>query len=252
LKVSLFIMKKVQLFIHIGLPKTGTSYIQGFFDCNRNTFLKEYKILYPNLHGPDLTRGRCFYHDHLFKRSIDENIQNFRQLKEIAFEQDLKILISCEAVGIRKFMNATQTISKDVGFDTSIIAYVRRQDHMLESYWKQVVMKSDFINSIDEYVDNVIDGKKDYEFYKNLYSYELLEKWREVYGKEKIFVRVYEEEHLKDGLLNDFCKILGVKISDDLKEPERINKNFNDGMSPEILELLSKNKSLFNHMYDHI
>lgn len=200
-------MKK--LYLHVGMPKTGTSALQLFFAKNRER-LYEDGICYPELDAPVRVeeKPRRFGGNAIdfvvFSREVEDMSKETRQFFEDICKKlqdcDKDILLSYEGLfgcNVKVYKNF-----KDRGFDVKVIVYLRRQDLWGESAWNQEVKKGDYTNSCFEYVQ-----KKDYvcDYYKKLTEIAA------VVGKDNIIVSVYESgEGRQEDIFTTFLNILGI------------------------------------------
>lgn len=205
------------VYLHIGTPKTGTSFLQNFFQDNRKVLEKQgfvypdFKITFPGV-------GKARNGHFLAHRKEDaEEVYNeaLNQLQELK-EQFDNIILSEEAlwnygVNIEKFVNDM----KAQGNVVRIVVYLRRQDLYLQSKWAQNVkenMQMDFLEFVKK-PGNILD------YYGQLCVL------RDFVGKENMLVRVYEKQQFigKDkDLLSDFFETVGLSWDDEFKLPDKV------------------------------
>jgi hypothetical protein len=231
-------MIKTKIYIHIGLPKTGSSAVQYFCFTNRELLKKE-GVFYPQtaLDGiahhflPASINGRNFKTDIPFARFIDD----------IFSEEDYAagqiILLSSEAFhNIREGKEIARLKEGLQDYDVKIIVYLRRQDKWVQSAYKQSI-KSHRSRSKDKIEQFCKAGhlKKTLNFSRFLF------KWEKAFGFENIIVRVYEEEQMPEGLYQDFLQILNIRIDNSYYTPDSV---INPSLLPFTLNLLR----LFNYL----
>lgn len=214
-----------ELFIHIGVHKTGSSAIQHFMDNNREVLLKKYNLYYPEVTGD----RHCFQHNYFTRDLKKGNSSRINKFLEIAAKKSNRILLSSESFsGADTIPNSLKSI-KDSFDRIKIIAYLRRQDLWLESIYRQFVKNESYtINDVfNVWVDKYLAG------FNGIYScdwIELLAKWSNVFGAENIIVRPYEKSQFFGGsLINDFLNTLEINYnSNDFSDNIRTyNKSFN-------------------------
>lgn len=225
-------MKINTLYLHIGLPKTGSSALQQFFYDNRKK-LMDNGLFYPltgldgwaHHHFPASINGRNFKTN----KSLSELLQGITA--EPDFNPRYAVLLSSEAfhnlrpgTDIKKLQQAL----KDC--DVKIIVYFRRQDYWIQSAYNQSVKshRARITDSIEKYIE-----KKSFD--KTLNYPRFLKKWEEAFGFENIIVKVYEKEQMPQGLFQNFLDIFNVPIRNSLLEPKG---NVNPSLSPFALNML--------------
>lgn len=220
-------MKK--LYIHIGLPKTGTTIIQSILKDKIKELRKE-NITYVDFYD-FLTAIRM--------GSIPDCKEFFINLnKQIPDNQSLLIssefLVGMAAYPKMHFLSVdsiSQMLHQTTSmFDVYIIIYLRRIDLWLESMYTQTVSDGATL-SFDDYVNQnniyVLD------FYKLILSYS------DRFGKDKTIVRLYDKKYLPEqhSLTQDFGKIINSKILRDANVAEFSNTNTNTGYDSVSVEI---------------
>jgi glycosyltransferase involved in cell wall biosynthesis len=214
--VDIFINKsKKKLYLHIGLPKTGTSAIQNFLINNEKLLKKEYDLYYPNFgrwcdgshHKIAFALGSNPYER---MKSDDEQKEYLDELEKDIYKSNCsRILLSSECFHL--YNNKNFILKFKEKYEISIICYIRRQDEYLESIYGQNVRdivyreKSDF----NEFLNN---------FKENLYYSRILSKWEEFVDRKNIIVKVYDKmTFLNNNIIDDFMDIFSIKINSKLK-----------------------------------
>lgn len=224
------------VYIHIGREKTGTTSIQNFLALNFEV-LKKRGFMYPikenalytywNQHVPivaSLTEKKIF--------AIGEkNILNKRPLEQLCIDINRSncqnIIISSEYLNSMDKQYIKQLREYFSNYICIIIIYLRRYDEFLLSN-AQERMKIGRDNTY--YLER-------YKNHKQLYSYELINNWADIFGKDNIRVKVFEKSKFyKNNLYADFLKELGIEIDDTFVIPEKLNQS----MSVEKFQFLNK------------
>ncbi len=241
------------VFIHVGTPKTGTSAIQFFCSKNRK-LLKSKGVSFPDLGfefpGIGVNRNGHFMNrrekDADKKRLHDKEAEIVEKgLNKIQkqLEKYPKVVLSDEQFWNNKEMNTEkwgQYKEKfaQMGADLKIIVYLRRQDLLIQSYWAQQV-KETMTMSFKQYIDS---GK--YTYFNVDYAKRLKEIAAAV-GKENIIVRVYEKQQYYGGnILSDFLNILGLEMTDEYAQADRVINASLEGSCLEVKRLLN-NSSVY-------
>jgi len=217
-----------RLFIHIGTHKTGTSAIQNFLFRNREA-LREKGFFYPlpgNKPGHHPIAGEFNPYNQRYKKGV---MKTLSYIQEIRTHNLGTSIISAEGLTSRGIdvQKLRDIIPGDL--DVKIIIYLRRQDERLESGYNQIVKgprrySKKFLDS-----GSIPNQKYILDYYK------ILIPWRDIFGQENIIVRVYEKEQLPQGIINDFCNVIGLALDHKFKiSEERINPS----LDRDIIEMI--------------
>ena len=213
--------QRTEFFIHIGLPKTGTTSIQ--FACyNNSVFFKNHNILYPKigLLGPgqqklvaffmneDEKRKSLLTHQHEYK-TFDHYLSKIK--KELSEQEFKRVVISSERFSELSREASLKSISDQlIEFDVQIIVWIKRQDHLLESLLAQNLR---VLNEqpIEKMLENSMFNLK-----------EKLELWEDIFGLKSMHVRHYKSD-LDNKLITDFLNIIGIDDYSGFTFPQRAN-----------------------------
>jgi hypothetical protein len=196
---------------HIGSPKTGTSSIRQCLNQN-DRYLAGIGYGYFPPKGPVGKNYRLFFKElNKCKKSdiIDKIVTFFdEQEKECLNNKCNELIISDEWLITKKAI-INDLFSVIDPKNVRILFYVRRQDHYLESAWKQWHYKDVNYSDFSDYVKR----------YKVPNWYNLLKKWSKYIEKERINVIPFEKDSFPDGLLPHFFQQIGLSE----KQVEKIN-----------------------------
>ena len=206
------------LYLHIGLPKTGTSSIQWLVSHNYEKLLDQ-GLLYP-LSGRMKDGKNCHYKlsnrltwqhyklaaplrwikgpESLSDKVLNSYLEKIKVLEdEIAKKSPNKILISDD--------NFTWLSPESIkwlhdiflkNYKVKILIYLRRQDDFIISFYTQQTKRRKTIKDICEYIE-------DFKYLLNYYN--LVKPWTETFGKENIIIKPFEKEQfLNNNLRDDF------------------------------------------------
>jgi hypothetical protein len=226
-------------FIHIGAPKTGSTFLQRLLFDNRDASAAD--VLYP-----DVSLRGYGHHDLAFLLAggypdwatpqpipLPDLVQ---QLASAVRTHQGSIVLSSENFFLFPMPAELRQILLDSGALTgrrpTIVVYVRAQDDAHESWYNQVVKAQGATQGIEECIDRWID----------LWDYrQQLERWAAVFGDENIAVRPYEERQFANGsLADDFLSIIGVSRTNVVVPHDRVNT----GLNRDVLEF----QRLMNHL----
>ncbi|MBR1630056.1 MAG: hypothetical protein IJ679_12465 [Lachnospiraceae bacterium] len=145
-----------EAYLHIGMPKTGTTAIQCFLRDNREE-LKKQGFCYPDFGYayPKVGAHRNGYFvsrvDNLYEK---EREGSYRKLDKLAKSCE-KIILSDEAIWRKQrkldFWKTIRERFESLGLTLQIIVYLRRQDEMIESFWNHRVKGKGETVSFAEY-----------------------------------------------------------------------------------------------------
>ena len=213
-----------KIYLHIGMPKTGTSSLQAFLGLNRKLLLKK-GVDFPD--GGDflLLRWIPGVHNGLWTR-YTYNKPEFQKLCDQTYklcENSPIVLFSDEGVfhsyikGREKVRGLAEN-ARAHGHSLEIIMYLRRQDEFLMSNWAQIV-KVRSPKSFDEWMAKRRSDGDEADYY------EYLSNLAEDVGKEHLHVRIYEKSRFTSGertIFSDFLEILGIDDLTGFEYPERM------------------------------
>ena len=141
-----------RIIIHAGLHKTGTSYIQKLLHLNRETLAGK------GIHFPQYHAGRRRRETGNHSAAVKACDRRTESLDQILGEwlnvhsPHPVLLLSAEALATRIPMNghfSQQLAALAKNADVHIVYYLRRQDHLLESLFGEMVKKHDLCSPTD-------------------------------------------------------------------------------------------------------
>lgn len=231
------------LYLHIGLPKTGTTSIQDFCYVNKEVMEEKgycfpifpYVYPYKNARIDSVKRNGLFleavYTDENGVRDREKEVEilkdGMQRLQEV-FETYDHVILSDEGIW-RAAAHRRKSVWKELreeaekgGFIVKVITYIRRQDELIESWWNQTVkhgISKSNVMTWEQYLEV-------YPRYINLDYYTLLKAAADELGVENIIVRRFHKKYFVDGsLLADFMDILGLALTDEYQIQEQSVKN---------------------------
>jgi hypothetical protein len=237
----------LDLVLHIGSGKTGTSSIQYFMHQNRSR-LAELGHLYPRSPGrrrhtrfglylqpedaladlPSWGR-RHFTSPKAFRRTFRSRL--FREINRSGLS---RVLISDEALygspdeTLQRLREFTDANARSV----RLVTYLRRQDDHLVSRYQQVVKVGE-TRRLDDRTHEV-ELTKTYDYYARLQT------WQQLLQPTEMVVRRFERESFTDGsLYQDFLGATGIDArADELEQVEVVNESL-DAESVEFLRIFN-------------
>ncbi len=220
-------MAKRKIFLHIGLPKTGTTYLQCQFETNRQ-LMEDHGIFVPNT-------GQLVGRDHnllalslqpsrwsQFPDSITKTLHNIWSdlLEEIDESESSAILITSEAfsweLNIRALVE--KVFQKLNAFSVTIILTTRDKHDFILSMYHHLIRMGRYEYSLEN-MFNEFSAQWEAEFYQEL--------WGSVFGVENLILIDYEEikgDTIHEKFLNKVFPNHNIPFCQ-FKNPEMLNRN---------------------------
>jgi hypothetical protein len=239
----------VDLYLHIGTEKTGTTSVQRFFRTNRDLLARS-GVLYPVAPGNENHSGLAVAAQKLSRRGplrklkgvqSAEEAREFRStlMEDLAGEFSIgryrTVVMSGEHCSSRLLDDAEVQWLKNAltpFFDNiHIVVYIRRQDDYLLSTYSTSI-KSGATRELSFPPERLIQSRYDH--------WELLSRWARIFGRERIVCRKFERSALKSqDIVDDFLSVVGIDPALELVRPDHVNESL-DAESLEFLRLFNK------------
>jgi hypothetical protein len=239
--------RPVDLVIHLGSGKTGTTSIQRFLQGNRSR-LAEHGYLFPRSPGssrhmrfglmirPDaeLTSSRAwrlgdYPSPATFRRQVRRRL--FREINRSGLS---RVILSDEALYLVSddALSRLKRFTDRVAGQVRLVVYLRRQDDHLISRYQQGV-KTGGILRLDEFMQER-GATQSYDYFTRLSS------WRRLVEPAAFAVRPFERVRFPDGsLYQDFLDAASIDLrADDFAQTEPQNHSL-DAEAVEVLRLLN-------------
>lgn len=206
---------QTRLILHIGLMKTGTSSLQTTLSRNRE-ILKTHGVLYPsttfrfNRHC-DLAWS-CYSRNELNKwaKSKHCSVPTEEILDMIEQEKNEHnchtIIISAEEFSLNE-PDLYIKIFEKYQSNLEAVIYIRKQDEMLQSLYKQYLKGKGITDSFQDFVKSSINYDSNLN---NIINYnKLLNKWAKHIGEDNIKVGLYHNNAKKD-IVKNFLELINL------------------------------------------
>lgn len=218
------------LYIHAGMPKTGTTALQSFLYNNRNILAARANLYYPTT-GANQRRGGT--HQELFPARQDlwtqlrEEISGFPGC-DIVLSEEIIWNNNFDSLKPQYYAVMQQTFPE---YDIKVILYVRRLDDLFKSIFNQLTKHAK--KPVEySYADFILNEKK-----RILSVPSQINFITGVVGEKNLLLRVYDKTTLKnDDIIADFFDLLGRDIPEGVSPPPMDNPS----MPPEALPFISK------------
>ena len=226
------------LYLHIGVNKTGTSFIQHVLNANHRRLAKA-GLLYPrtgclgDAHYA-LSQALDFAPMPPINASIDDvALQKMRESlrAEIQRWKPHSVVLSSEMFVVPRQVELVRSFLEE--YDCRILVYLRRHDGWWESVYAQAV-KTVRKPPWEVGFEGFYRHHSKRPNYGNYLA--LLQRWAKVFGRENIIVRPYERQQNQPGLIHDFFKAIGQADLLELLEEE--NEKVNLSPSPLAIYLI--------------
>ena len=261
-------MIRKRCILHIGIEKTGTTSIQDFLAVNRNALLKRgflyskvvpaHIAVYAMNDEKENTDDQMRYALQYEGASLSEFRKVFsKRLKaEVAKSKANTVIYSSEFCHSRLFFieekRRLYELLSTMFDEIRLVCYLRRQDKQALSFFSTRIKAggTDFDNVFPD--DDLI---RQNHFFKHYFNYEILLKaYMDVFGKENIIVRIFDEKNLVCGdVVLDFITALSPELARNagLVYPEDKKNISLDKKTLKILSLLNKEIPQFDEQGRH-
>ena len=229
------------LYVHIGMPKTGTTAIQNFCFENKKILNQkgyDYPKL-PHIYGDAIAKVRNGHflvpeeftsNPEVFRKNLDTILELFKKFPNI--------ILSDEAIWtpVSKCKNMWKALKEEGirnGYQIKSIVYLRRQDLYLSSIWNQYIKGKSETIPWAEFVKNPSwAGKMKYGTnLKYIVS---------VLGMENVIVRRFEPEYFVGGsIYADFLNAAGLEMTDEFVLSQYVRNTKLAGNTHEIMRIIN-------------
>ncbi len=220
------------IYLHIGLPKTGTTSIQSFLYHNREELstsglfypiieesMKEKNASCANLRpilykDMDKTKGI----DPVFHRKNTLSMDLYKERFDAYFLNQIQehenIVFSEEIMSGLPSSHYFVSMLKDYGYEVKVIAYVRPAAEWVAARWAEEVL-----NGVAYPLQTYINALPCLEEVKRIHFYSTF------LGKENVIIKAYESCQWKNNsLIADFLDIFSIELSSKHKIVEPLHK----------------------------
>lgn len=239
------------IFLHIGMPKTGSSSLQLFLRENKEILEKKgytYPVMpfcYPGI--SDMRNGHFLFGE-VYHAEGEVNREKTGELRDDAFrivreelERGFQVILSDEGIWNSVNPSEDEILSPLVQFceknkcGLRVIVYLRRQDSFLESYWKQRIRRRGATWKWERV-------RKNPPSYLVMDYYRHLRGIADIVGKENMEVRRYGAEYFEGGghtIFSDFLGAVGLTLTEEYQQlPKQVNVSLHNNYA-EIKRILN-------------
>jgi hypothetical protein len=234
---------RLNLYLHIGTEKTGTTSIQEFMRSNRD-LLRDNGVLYPYTPGfanhtmlamaaQSAARGNLA---RLFGVKDHNELAAFRSKLSKDLSEELgksacpKVVMSNEHCSSRLVTDDAVENLRDLLADhferIYIVVYIRRQDDFVVSSYSTAV-KTGSVEPLTPPSEKLVKLRYDY--------WDLLSRWARVFGRGNILCRRYDKTALASGsIVDNFLDLTGIAANLPYDRPT----DYNESLNAEALEFV--------------
>lgn len=238
------------VYLHIGIPKTGTTALQNFMAQNPEALQQhgicfpDFGYRYPNI---GIYRNGHFLISPYFSeegkkfnnRPGNEYEEGLDKVAALAKEYD-RIVLTDEAIwkGSKNRPDFWPRLKEDLkkrNLGLKIIVYFRRQDLWIQSFWAQKIKTGSGL-TFQEFIVSMRENNYPMDYY------EYLNMLSDIFGKEALIPRVYEKGQYRGKehtLVSDFLDIFGVALDDSFTIEEKIYNTTLTGNPLEMRRLIN-------------
>jgi hypothetical protein len=236
------------VFLHIGLPKTGTTYLQHVLGGQRSQ-LRDLGILYPGstdnhfLAVQDVMGHR--FRDHLDPRS--EGAWSAIMTEIDGWTEN--ILISHELLSLADDDQVAKVVQALAEHDIRVIVTARDLARQLPAVWQED-LKNGSSATLESFIDSARDewetGSAEIGFWRFQNVAAILQRWQRVVGGDRVaLVTVPPKGAPRELLLDRFSESLGTRIT----EPEDESGTDNVSLGAAEAEFLRRlNEEVYNDL----
>ena len=232
--------------IHIGHPKTGSSFLQVCFAKNANV-LNQYGWNYPNHPNskealkdlPTTGNGSLLLDENYLLNISNLGSFNDKSLSVFYSDETLCMTLSNNKEKRERIINTF----KELGFRLVFVMYTRNFFEHSLSAWGQTIKNG---NATDSYYKRMIDPQSNNEYI----IHERILKWIKFSNEEDFDLKIFNYDKHANNLFNHFCKnILEIQENLSFQIPNKIINKSLGAEDHEILRLLKSSLSKFPVKY---
>lgn len=227
-------LSRVELFLHIGTSKTGSTSLQHFL-FDHSELLMRKNVLYPDPHA---CLGQVPKHQFLVNHLIQTDLLGFRNailgISKQINNNVQKVVLSSEGLfyHLSDFVGVASHFIKALAKFTkvTVVIYLRPQAEFIESLYRQIIINPQ-TPGIEEHSSNLTiqEFMRLVRTQENLDYSEALKAWSEMIGEDRILVRIYTRN-----VINDFLNVLGIEVQSEFNT----SYNAKPSMSREVIEII--------------
>lgn len=202
------------LYLHIGLPKTGSTTIQRFVTTHLDELARN-NLIYPKLGRTGRAHFNIFHElrGHPLYRPALGGLWDVQAMLQANPENDY--LLSAETFNRLNSAGVQKLAAVLTDTQVKLICYIRPLSSLVVSWYMQNAKMGYFPGDFDAFFERrAVDEEVEPSQFGEL-IFKRLRTWAGVFGWDAMRVRALDEEHLHSGdLLTDFLDALGLTWTD--------------------------------------
>jgi hypothetical protein len=219
--------------LHVGLMKSGTTFLQGRMDANRDR-LAEQGVLFP---GPTWHRQVVGVSDFMGRR--DGRKGAWQSLRAEIDAYDGTAVVSMEYLTALRAAKVKALRDELPDTEVRIVITVRDLGRGVPAMWQETI-KNRATWDWDSYVRSIrMGGRAGRDFWKQQDAGKVARRWADVFGTESVYLVTVPPPGAPSDLLWDrFCEVAGISTRT-WAEEQRANESLGTA-STEVLRLLNQ------------
>lgn len=210
------------IYLHIGQPKTATSFIQKFMFKNHDRF-KRKGVLYPRvgnqLNGHHPIAGIFLTPRRDWIEGMDQDRLRADLFDEISRSGCDTILLSSEALAQQDDVDFEKVKAFFAGCRIRIVMTLRRQDDWLESVVRDRMKTGHYQSPAVEDILSSVEKHADFAT--------SIETWASHFGNENIVITIFDPGNSETPVEKSFVEAIGADLDRQLLVPSRVNERLN-------------------------
>ncbi|MDP0928491.1 hypothetical protein Q0601_14995 [Paracoccus onubensis] len=245
------------LWIHIGMPKAGSSSLQAYLNANGD-LLSRHNIMYMKTgrHEEEERKVPLVSHNTLAKqmrenwKNVEENLFN-RYLNEYNENRSKECIISAEMFFGHRLAPLKEKLTDHIDDPINIVIYLRRFSDFLESDYKQRAKKARQFTNAHRYAKNALKFAKTDESYLNFSA--MFEEIKSDIPNAVIHPRIFLKEDMTGGdIISDFLTNLEVPIDEIVLPESPINRSLSRVSSEALGLFAAKGSGINNRLHQRL
>ena len=207
------VKQRKRVFVHVGLPKTGTTYLQGVLSANRK-HLRKQKLLYPG-RGPAHFLAAQDLTDHQFLGQDNPKVAgSWDALAKECRRWRGTVLISHELFTLAQPSHIERLMHDLTGCEVQVVVTVRDLERQIPAVWQER-LKNGAKLSFNRHFQQVQEQALQEEpagFWRQQDAPQILSRWLQVLPADRIHVVTVPQRGAPRDLLWDrFANVVGLR-----------------------------------------
>lgn len=210
-----------QVYLHIGLHKTGSSSIQeSLFSARKELDSKGYSYLCEDFDGVERALPQKWINLNGFEDPFIKDVGRFNNI--VKSSKNEKIIISIEALAWFYTEKSISNVRKALeGFNVKVIVYLRRQDLQMVSYHQEGSKGKNKPSSV--YYGPSLKPFHDLKNTEYLDYEKRLSTWSSFFGRENLIIKVFDPSNFPEkDVVKDFLSLFSLESIDTVRVNESL------------------------------